>query len=243
MAITRENIFELLGRNSKRYHSCVATTFTFDFSFFEHRAVPALKAAGIRNILVLLDDGMLAQAMEDSMGLEFTRNANYSFFPMASTGVFHPKMIFCTGKKECFLAVGSGNLTSAGHGGNDELWSVFHYEKSSEKSTSYIIKQAWDYVQSLSNRTRERATEKIAWISQYSPWLNDLPESDYSLIPIGKEEISLKPVQKGISLLKQIIKEVPSVYSGNSLPANPEKSLPVIFKKSRYLLWTLMTQI
>jgi len=142
----QEKIFELLGNNSSKYHSCILTTFAFDFSFFEVVAMRALKSAGIRNVLVLQDEGMQQALMETAAMFAFTRNTNYGLFPIKAKGVFHPKMIFCTGKTEGFLAIGSGNLTNGGHGSNDELWSVFHF-KNIESPNVKLFSQIWQYIQ------------------------------------------------------------------------------------------------
>jgi hypothetical protein len=74
MIVTKESVFELLGGDNRRYHSCIATTFSFDFSFFEVHAIRAFKRAGIINTLVLIDEGNLTELMDNPTGYEFTRN-------------------------------------------------------------------------------------------------------------------------------------------------------------------------
>ncbi len=121
MELVKENILDLLGSDSRRYQSAILSSFSFDFSFFESRVMRSLKGAGIRNILVLVDELSLNELLENPSGMEFRRNIGYGIYPIHAPGAFHPKIILCSGPKEGFLAIGSGNLTAAGHGSNDEL--------------------------------------------------------------------------------------------------------------------------
>ena len=192
MIVAKESIFELLGGDNRRYHSCIATTFSFDFSFFEVHAIRALKSAGIRNILVLIDERILTELMENHTGYEFTRNLSYGIYPISAKGVFHSKLIFCAGKKEGFIAIGSGNLTNSGHGSNDELWSVFHY-KVGNSETAPIFSQVWQYILTLNKYIKGNSKEKIFRLLQNSPWINELKyNNEYSRLK--QEKVRLLPV-------------------------------------------------
>lgn len=204
MQIIKENILGMLGEDSRRYHSCITTTFTFDFTFFEIQAMRLLKAAGIRNTLVLIDEDSFEQLMDKPTGFEFRKNIGYGIYPFEARSVFHPKLIFCAGRNEGFLAIGSGNLTIAGHGTNDELWSVFHY-KGEESPNKAIFKQAWNYIQTLSKSIEGNSLEKITRMEEYAPWINSLPQSkmgDFS--QLKKEQIALNPVAEGDSLIEEL---------------------------------------
>lgn len=192
MTVTKESVFELLGQDNRRYHSCIATTFSFDFSFFEVHAVQALKSAGIRNTLVLIDEGNLTELMEYPTGYEFTRNLSYGIYPISAKGVFHPKLIFCAGKKEGFLAIGSGNLTNSGHGSNDELWSVFHY-KTGDSVTAPIFSQVWKYILTLNKHIKGNSKEKIFRLLQNANWINEL-ESNSEHTSLKQENVRLLPI-------------------------------------------------
>ncbi len=204
MQIIKENILGMLGEDSRRYHSCIATTFTFDFTFFEIQAMRLLKAAGIRNTLVLIDEDSFEELMDKPTGFEFRKNIGYGVYPFEARSVFHPKLIFCAGRNEGFLAIGSGNLTIAGHGTNDELWSVFHY-KGEESPNKAIFKQAWNYIQTLSKNIEGNSLEKIARMEEYAPWISSLPQikmGDFS--QLKKEQIALNPVMEGDSLIDEL---------------------------------------
>jgi len=197
MELVKENIFDLLGTDSRKYHSAILTSFSFDFSFFETRAMRALKGAGVRNILVLIDEQTLIELMEKPSGMEFRRNYGYGIYPVDAPGVFHPKILFCSGVIEGFLAIGSGNLTAAGHGSNDELWSVFHF-KSADSANAHIFSQAWNYLLTITSALSGNAADKVFRMSRFSPWIHELPKSDLSNFAfIGPDEVALLPVYEG----------------------------------------------
>lgn len=209
MIVTKESIFELLGGDNRRYHSCIATTFSFDFSFFEVHAIRAFKSAGIRNTLVLIDEGNLTELMENPTGYEFTRNLSYGIYPISAKGVFHPKLIFCAGKKEGFIAIGSGNLTNSGHGSNDELWSVFHY-KVGDSETAPIFIQVWQYILTLNKHIKGNSKEKIFRLLQNAPWINEL-KSNNEYASLKQEKVKLLPVfenENTLSFIKQQLNEI-----------------------------------
>ena len=209
MIVTKESVFELLGGDNRRYHSCIATTFSFDFSFFEVHAIRAFKSAGIRNTLVLIDEGNLTELMENPTGYEFTRNLSYGIYPISAKGVFHPKLIFCAGKKEGFIAIGSGNLTNSGHGSNDELWSVFHY-KVGDSETAPIFSQVWQYILNLNKQIKGNSKEKIFRLLQNSPWINEL-KSENEYASLKQEKVRLLPVfenENNLTFIKQQLNKI-----------------------------------
>jgi len=209
MIVTKESVFELLGGDNRRYHSCIATTFSFDFSFFEVHAIRAFKSAGIRNTLVLIDEGNLTELMENPTGYEFTRNLSYGIYPISAKGVFHPKLIFCAGKKEGFIAIGSGNLTNSGHGSNDEIWSVFHY-KVGDSETAPIFSQVWQYILTLNKHIKGNSKEKIFRLLHNAPWINEL-KSNNEYASLKQEKVKLLPVfenENTLNFIKQQLNEI-----------------------------------
>jgi hypothetical protein len=202
--VTEASILSMLGQDSRKYHSCVATTFSFDFAFFEMSAMRALKAAGVRNTLVLVDERMLTELFEHPSGLEFKVNSGYGLYPMTSRGAFHPKMILCVGRKEGLLAVGSGNLTSSGHGHGSELWSVFHFDRA-DGPTAGVFAQAWAYMRELTEGLNGNSKEKLEWMKLNAPWLSELPsvpqESFVSLVEASIALRGIAPSDDGLSVM------------------------------------------
>lgn len=208
MEIVKTSIWDMLGSGSKKYHSCIATTFAFDFSFFEVRAMRSLKGAGVRNILVLVDEKVLEELTENPSGFEFRRNPKFGIYPIKASGVFHPKMIFCAGKNEGFLAIGSGNLTASGHGSNDELWSIFHF-KGEQSLNAGIFSQTWNYIQSLMPQIEGNSAAKIIRMQQYAPWIESLPKTkkeDY--LKLKDEQVSVRPVKEGDNIFSSLQEEI-----------------------------------
>jgi hypothetical protein len=174
MALERENILTLIG--SRRYHSCILTTFSFDFYFFEMKAMKWLRSCGVRNINVFIDGHYYSELMQQATGEEMQLTAGYSLYPVFQKSIFHPKIWMLFGDKEGLLIVGSGNLTNSGNGNNDEIWGAFHFDiRSTENSP--IFSAAWNYLSMLSATVRGQMNEKTTrWIVEHSKWLNELPK-------------------------------------------------------------------
>ncbi|MEZ5047798.1 MAG: hypothetical protein R2831_12500 [Chitinophagaceae bacterium] len=174
MALERENILTLIG--SRRYHSCILTTFSFDFYFFEMKAMKWLRSCGVRNINVFIDGHYYSELMKQATGEEMQLTAGYSLYPVFQKSIFHPKVWMLFGDKEGLLIVGSGNLTNSGNGNNDEIWGAFHFDiRSTENSP--IFSAAWNYLSMLSATVRGQMNEKTTrWIVEHSKWLNELPK-------------------------------------------------------------------
>lgn len=163
------DIFDLIGGGS-RYHSAIITCYSFDPVFFSNLYLPNLRSAGPRNILVLVDASNYDSALD---GFEKYGNVvpdmkcHLVRMQPSSTGVFHPKMVLLFGKKDAFIAVGSGNLTYSGYLWNDELWGAFQI--SGESSLNYpILRQVWRYLMDL--LPKDDAIERqMTWIRENCP--------------------------------------------------------------------------
>lgn len=174
MALERENILTLIG--SRRYHSCILTTFSFDFYFFEMKAMKWLRSCGVRNINVFIDGHYYSELMQQATGEEMQLTAGYSLYPVFQKSIFHPKIWMLFGDKEGLLIVGSGNLTNSGNGNNDEIWGAFHFDIRSTENGP-IFSAAWNYLSMLSAPVRGQMNEKTTrWIVEHSKWLNELPK-------------------------------------------------------------------
>jgi hypothetical protein len=175
MALERENILTLIG--SRRYHSCILTTFRFDFYFFEMKAMKWLRSCGVRNINVFIDGHYYSELMQQTTGEEMQLTAGYSIYPVFQKSIFHPKIWMLFGDKEGLLIIGSGNLTHSGNGNNDEIWGAFHFDIRSTENAP-IFSAAWNYLSKLSSTVRGQMNEKTTrWIVEYSKWLNELPKA------------------------------------------------------------------
>lgn len=143
------------GRNifanipSRKYHSAIMTAYSINLYYWEIQVLKALSAKGIDFVSALIDEECLSEQLQHfSMDLGSRRPKQYSLHGFRAKGAFHPKIMFFAGR-DCALAlVGSGNLTSCGHGRNLEVWTPIAVE--SKDSPSYpLIRDIWSYLQKL----------------------------------------------------------------------------------------------
>ena len=123
--MNRRNVIELLGEDSRKYHSCLMSTYSIDFGFFEQRLLPALHRLQIGNIHILVDSHELEEAQQYLTAGTRAVNAGYSVQPMSTEkGGVHPKVLLLLGEKNGLLLVGSGNLTGSGPVGIHNGYSI-----------------------------------------------------------------------------------------------------------------------
>jgi hypothetical protein len=190
MALIRENILSLIG--SRRYHSAVLTTFSFDFFFFEMKAMKWLRSCGIRNVNVLMDGHYYSELMQQLGGEEMKLSPGYSLYPIFGKSIFHPKVWMLLGEKEGLLIIGSGNLTNAGNGNNEEIWGAFHFDVRIAENAA-LFSTSWSYIQQLCSKTKGYTQEKTTrWIVDHAKWLNELPKPAPSEFhtTAGKEKVA-----------------------------------------------------
>lgn len=220
--IERQNILELIGRNKSKYTSCIITSYTFDFSFFEERIMSILRISNIKNVNVFIDGKYLENYLENSVGTEFKTHKTYSLNPVYTDGIFHPKIMLLTGPKHGLLVIGSGNLTSSGLSTNDEIWSAFHLN-SIESENAPIFSAVWNYLKQFLLQTKGFNTQKIAWITQRSPWLSEIStmtpngfiqiKTDLEVMFIGNSNVS--------NTYAEINKALPKVSVNNMTIISP----------------------
>ena len=199
--IERQNVLDLIGRDSRRYHSCIITCYSFDFTYFEERVLPVFRASNIRNVNVFVDGNSLESSQEMLTGKEFSFQKNYSLIPVyKGKGVFHPKIILLTGYHEGLLIVGSGNITSSGLNNNDEIWGAFHFKDNSEKNAK-IFYEIWAYLETYFPLALGVSSEKLNWFTNNSPWISTLG----NLIGNNSEN----PIVLTQLFYKNILKEIP----------------------------------
>ncbi len=208
MKIERSNILELIGSGKNKYHSCVITSYSIDLAFFEQLILPRLRGAGITNINIFVDAGMLEKYLASHLGNSTANfNVKYSITPVHISGAFHPKMLFLAGKNKNYLAVGSGNITSSGLLYNDEIWSSFFMSKE-RKSAQPIFKSAWQYILTLSSLCIGINQTKINWIAQHSKWIEALTDIHDESVSIKGIDYKLAYTRENSSLYKDVIQQL-----------------------------------
>lgn len=176
----RYNILNLLGSDSKKYQSCILTSYTFDFLYFEQRILPVLHGAGIVNINLFVDANMFNKELELTENKQLHGKKSYSITPVYMDGAFHPKILLAVGKKKGMLAIGSGNLTSSGMSSNDEIWSAFHIADISDPTYPFFAEMI-SYFKHLQGNAYSCNLEKLNWIPANSIWYDGLSKTEPSL--------------------------------------------------------------
>jgi len=177
--IDRQNIISLIGADSRRYHSCILTCYSFDFLFFEQRLLPRLRQAGIQNINVLVDARMYENQMQQLDGNTLNPTKSYSITPIRIKGAFHPKILFVTGKSHGFLGIGSGNLTNSGLSSNDEIWGAIHTYQGETESAAFFA-SVWTYLDQFKHHVFGTNRSKLQWSVDGAPWLSQMIKNGWN---------------------------------------------------------------
>ncbi|MBL8472397.1 MAG: phospholipase D family protein [Rhodocyclaceae bacterium] len=103
------------------YHKALFLTYSFDPIFFEQVVLPDLWAGRSSDILVLGDQAQIEASTQAAAGQLWHLGRHYLLAGANHTGAFHPKVFLRLGPKDGIVMLGSGNVTSSGWGGNQEL--------------------------------------------------------------------------------------------------------------------------
>lgn len=150
---------------AKEFHSAIFTTYSINMYYLEQQVLPMLAGKGIYYVSILVDSNMLSEQLESmSSGIK-SRQRTYSINGMQCNGAFHPKLIFLAGDHSLLLLIGSGNMTSSGHGKNLEVWNAVYADEENDSKLGLIF-EAWNYLKSLHTSLGEGATNKIRTIEE-----------------------------------------------------------------------------
>ena len=103
------------------YHKALLLTYSFDPIFFEQVVLPDLWAGRSSDILVLGDQAQIEASTQSVAGQLWHLGRHYLLAAANHPGAFHPKVFLRLGPKDGLVMLGSGNVTSSGWGGNQEL--------------------------------------------------------------------------------------------------------------------------
>jgi hypothetical protein len=103
------------------YHKALLLTYSFDPIFFEQVVLPDLWAGRSSDILVLGDQAQIEASTQAAAGQLWHLGRHYLLAGANHPGAFHPKVFLRLGPKDGIVMLGSGNVTSSGWGGNQEL--------------------------------------------------------------------------------------------------------------------------
>lgn len=165
------NIFKEIP--AQKYHSAIFTSYSINMYYWDIQVVKALNNKGILNIGILADaDCLSEQLLKFSSLLGSHRGRNYSIHGFKTKGAFHPKIMFFAGKKEILALIGSGNVTTAGHGKNLEVWTPISVSSKTD-SMFLMILDIWNYLNDLYSDLGYEAGNFISSIKQNCDLLLD----------------------------------------------------------------------
>lgn len=161
-----------------KFHSAILTTFSLDFYFLEHQVLRLLRSKSITNIIILADQKILHQSLGRLTGRLQHLGRHYSVhgIPMRGSSAFHPKVNLFLGKDKSLLLMGSGNLTSGGHGKNHELWGAFYVDNEEDPQFTLFL-DAWNYLQYLGEGLKGVGRQQLEWAVRHCGLLENAPRN------------------------------------------------------------------
>lgn len=105
----------------RTYGKALFLTYSFDPTFFEQVVLPDLWAGRSGDIVVVGDRQQILDATQALAGQLWHLGKHYLLAGANHAGAFHPKVTLRLGAKDGAVMIGSGNLTSSGWGGSQEL--------------------------------------------------------------------------------------------------------------------------
>lgn len=155
-----------------KYHSCIISSFSFDYHFFDAQIRRQLHSKEIYNIVLLSDAYVMEQSFGVlSLGTQHFQN-DYTLTSIDSPGVFHPKIALFFGEKEVMMHLGSGNLTPGGLGKNHELFSTFSTNDRTDPQFA-IIQSALAYLTSFLSEKTGFVQQQLSWIRKECQLVKD----------------------------------------------------------------------
>jgi hypothetical protein len=162
-----------------KFHSAVFTTYSINLYYLEQQVLSLLGSKGIHYVSVLVDSNMLTTQLDTLSILSEQRKRNYAIHGIQTNGAFHPKIIFLAGEATLLLLIGSGNLTSSGHGKNLEVWNAIYIDNDKDKKLGIVI-QAWNYLKKLHTDLGASANDKIKSIEENCALLSNTEQVNIS---------------------------------------------------------------
>ena len=172
---------------SGKFHSAVCTSFSMNMYYWDLQVVKSLNAKGIENIGVLVDDECLSEQLElFTYQIGNKRPKEYCIHGFKAKGAFHPKIMIFIGQSSMLILVGSGNMTTCGHGKNIEVWNPIYVD--SKDSTLYpFAVEVWNYVSGLYGSLGKEAEWFIMSIVENCSLLENIDQN------IGGIEYAISP--------------------------------------------------
>jgi hypothetical protein len=128
------------------------TGYTLDLTFVEQRAVSLARGMGAR--VTILGDAN--HGVHNPVDIAYA-GRSYQHAHAGCRGAFHPKLVVLVGDHDVWVAIGSGNPTTAGWGYNEELWLLIDCPRESGPAA----------MQQLSNWLRALSEHPAVWLPSW----------------------------------------------------------------------------
>jgi len=189
---------------SGKFHSAIFTTFSINLYYLEQQVLPLLGSKGIYYVSILADGTMLSSQLENFVYLSQQRKRSYAIHGIQSCGTFHPKLIFLAGPESILLLVGSGNLTTSGHGKNLEVWNAVYVNSMDDSKYGFVL-QSWNYIKQLHTDLGDSANSKLKSIEENCILLSNNLTVESAFFDLDtKNQISFHANQTDRSLFRQV---------------------------------------
>jgi hypothetical protein len=189
---------------SGKFHSTIFTTYSINLYYLEQQVLPLLGSKGIHYVSILADGSMLSTQLEHYGYLSQQRKRNYAVHGIQSSGAFHSKLIFLAGSDSVLLLVGSGNLTTSGHGKNLEVWNAVYVNSLDDTKYGFVI-QAWNYMKQLHADLGDSANSKLKSIEENCFLLAKGDEAEATIFDLdAQNQISFHVNRSDSSLFSQV---------------------------------------
>lgn len=187
-----------------KFHSAIFATYSINLYYLEQQVLPLLGSKDIHYVSILADGAMLSTQLDHYGYLSQQRKRNYAVHGIQSSGAFHPKLIFLAGPDSVLLLVGSGNLTTSGHGKNLEVWNAV-YVNSLDDTKYGLVVQAWNYMKQLHADLGDSANSKLKSIEENCFLLARGDEMEATIFNLDEQnQISFHANQSDGSLFSQV---------------------------------------
>lgn len=177
------NLFKEISKG--KYHSAIFTSYSFNMYYWDIQVAKTLRNKGIEHISAIVDDNCLSEQFNSfCMDMSSKRAKGYSIHGYRSILAFHPKIIFLAGQNSILAFIGSGNVTSSGHGLNLEVWTPIAIE-SVDDAAYPLICDIWSYISSIYSQLGEEARRFSSAVYDNCQLLYNYEDS------IGKEYLNI----------------------------------------------------
>ena len=164
----------------RAFYKALLLTYSFDPIFFEQVVLPDLWAGRSSDILVLGDKNQIDMSIQSAVGQLWHLGKHYLLGGANVPGAFHPKLFLRLGPKDGVAMLGSGNVTSSGWGGNQELGAAWLIGPDHPDTAGWLHPLLDDVLTWCHGDLERDAVYRIKDV----PWLSLTPAADIKTSPM-----------------------------------------------------------